>query len=81
MIPDISMILKSLFLTLILLNIKSFPLAYHVRFIPMLIKSFKNKNVEGRKKDLFQIFEYKRTVFFDDVSLSYLEVEEKNYNN
>jgi len=50
MVSNIPVILKYFFFTLILLNIKSFPLVYHAYNIPLMIAVLKNKNAKVKKK-------------------------------
>lgn len=68
MASNIPIIIKSFFFILILLNIKSFPLAYHIRSFPIILKAMKNRNDNNEGKDLFQIVERTYSVLFDDVS-------------
>ncbi|RIA82454.1 hypothetical protein C1645_788276 [Glomus cerebriforme] len=82
MAPNIPIIIKSLFFILILLNIRSFPLAYHVQTLPSIFKIIKKRNddnKEGKKKDLFHTTEYKSIVLFDDLD-SNLHMNNSSYN-
>ena len=72
MVSNIPIILKYFFFTLILLNIKSFPLVYHAYNIPLMIAVLKNKNANVKRKDLFKITESKFHVLFDDVSFFFI---------
>lgn len=68
MASNVPIIIKSFFFILILLNIKSFPLAYHIRTVPLILETFKNRNNNNEDRDLFQATESTYSVLFDDVS-------------
>ncbi|GBB85601.1 hypothetical protein RclHR1_01210009 [Rhizophagus clarus] len=79
MASNIPIIIKSFLFILILLNIKSFPLAYHIRSIPIFLKAFKDRNADNEGKDIFQIVECKYDVLFDDLD-SNLHMNNSSYN-
>ncbi|EXX71711.1 hypothetical protein RirG_076030 [Rhizophagus irregularis DAOM 197198w] len=67
MASNVPIIIKSFFFILILLNIKSFPLAYHIRTVPLILETFKNRNNNNEDRDLFQATESTYSVLFDDL--------------
>jgi hypothetical protein len=80
MASNIPTIIKSFFFLLILLNIKSFPLAYHIRSAPIMLKAFNNRNDNNEDKDLFQATENTYNVLFDDVSFFFFTIKAHYYN-
>ncbi|RGB33743.1 hypothetical protein C1646_703638 [Rhizophagus diaphanus] len=79
MASNVPIILKSFFFILILLNIKSFPLAYHIRTVPLILETFKNRNNNNEDRDLFQATESTYSVLFDDLDTN-MHMNNSSYN-